>query len=924
MAGPSVQIIGRYALFDEIASGGMATVHIGRLAGEVGFSRTVAIKRLHPQLAKVPEFVSMLVDEARLAARIRHPNVVPTLDVVKTGDELFLVMEYVHGESLHHLLKQCRRTGMVLPARYVVPIIAGVLHGLHAAHEAKGEGGQPLEIVHRDVSPQNILVGTDGVARVFDFGIAKACGRLQVTRTGELKGKLPYMAPEQLSGGVVGRRADVYAAAVVLWEALAGRRLFRAEFEGELFAQVLGGAREPPSAIAPDVPKELDELVMRGLAMSPANRFASAREMAYALERTVPGASPAEIGEWVEREAGEVLALRAARIDEIESQPSIVTQAPDKPQRTLGAYELVAELHKSYLGPCWAARPSAADDPSEIVLIRRIHVQPDRARAGAQPAALQQLAAAAEAAMGWRHERLVPVLDTMQTEDELAIVSQYIEGETLRALTWMAGIRRAAIPPAVALRIAMELLEGLDFLHAERLADPRASSFVGLTADDVLVATDGHARLLEPGVAGVAATLEPWSRHPKRACYDAPEQLRDGALVDLRADLFTVGVLLWEMIQNRPLFSGSSLSEVYEGIVSGNIEQVQTSPVVHARGTVDALANVVARALERDETARYQSASEMLTAITKADQPIASPAQVAELLGRLAGSSLTAQRQRIDADPAAASEGRNSKGRAPAASETPVGASWASSHGSAPVSAAFAAPPSSLPFPTPPVGVTRPSVGQPSQRGPLVARASGLAAPPRGSAPGVQVHGLAGNTAPQLSEPPDALPTTVFDPEEGPTISGGANTGIRRVMPPAIGAPIPGSLADLSFPQQASRQRLVLMVVVASMVLGAVAAGVMHMLTPGGGGVDAASAPTAIGPARATEDETSAAAAPTADVESSAASPGSVASAPPRADKEHAHAGGAKGHATGTAPSAGPPASTKPPPQDQRYVPTHI
>src|SRR5262245_394878 len=150
----------------------MATVHLGRLLGPVGFSRTVAIKRLHAQFATDPEFVSMFLDEARLAARIRHPNVVPTLDVVATEGELFVVMEYVHGESLSRLIKEEARNGRRIPPRIAASLISGTLQGLHAAHEARDERGNPLNIVHRDVSPQNILVGSDGIARVLDFGVA--------------------------------------------------------------------------------------------------------------------------------------------------------------------------------------------------------------------------------------------------------------------------------------------------------------------------------------------------------------------------------------------------------------------------------------------------------------------------------------------------------------------------------------------------------------------------------------------------------------------------------------------------------------------------------------------------------------------------------------------------------------------------------
>jgi serine/threonine-protein kinase len=314
----SPTILGRYALFDEIAAGGMATVHLGRLLGPVGFSRTVAIKRLHGAFARDAEVVAMLADEARLAGRIHHPNVVATLDVVSTGSDLLLVMEYVHGESLARLMK-----GGAIPVGVAASVLAGTLHGLHAAHEATSDRGQPLGIVHRDVSPQNILVGTDGIARVADFGVAKATGRLQTTRAGQLKGKLAYMAPEQLSGAPLDRRVDVYAAGVVLWEALTGQRLFAREEEAETFRRILSHDPEPPSRLAPGVPAHLDAIALKALARDPRARFDTARDMAIALEEAVELPRAHEVGEWVAVAAN--LGSREARLAEIQ-EASIVTE----------------------------------------------------------------------------------------------------------------------------------------------------------------------------------------------------------------------------------------------------------------------------------------------------------------------------------------------------------------------------------------------------------------------------------------------------------------------------------------------------------------------------------------------------------------------------------------------------------------------
>jgi serine/threonine-protein kinase len=322
------RIVGRYVLYGEIASGGMATVHFGRLLGPAGFARPVAIKRLHAQFARDPDFVKMFFDEARLAGRIAHPNVVPTLDVVAADDEVFLVMDYVRGATLAQLIRTVRRRGDRVQPLISVGIVSGMLQGLHAAHEARDDRGDRLDLVHRDVSPQNVLVGTDGVPRLLDFGVAKASGRLQTTRDGQLKGKLAYMAPEQVRGDPLTRRTDLYAASVVLWEVLTGKRLFYAENEASVLARVLNADVPPPSTIVPSLPRSFDRVVLRGLERDPAKRYASAREMAAELDAVVGVASSTEIGEWVERTAADELRERAALIAEIERSAAEAVDVP--------------------------------------------------------------------------------------------------------------------------------------------------------------------------------------------------------------------------------------------------------------------------------------------------------------------------------------------------------------------------------------------------------------------------------------------------------------------------------------------------------------------------------------------------------------------------------------------------------------------
>jgi serine/threonine protein kinase len=318
-----IRVIGRYALYGKLASGGMATVHFGRLLGPAGFSRTVAIKRLHPQFAKDPEFVAMFLDEARLAARIQHPNVVATVDVVALQEELFLVMDYIRGESFSRLMRASRKRDIDVPLGVISSIIVGMLHGLHAAHEARDERGQPLSVVHRDVSPQNVLVGVDGVARVLDFGVAKAAARIQITRDGQMKGKLSYMSPEQLQGKVVDRRTDIFAAGIVLWEALTGRRLFDAEEASEVLRMIVSEEIPPPSAVVPSIARGVDDIVMRALSRDLGSRYDTARQFAIALEEAAPLASPREVGEWVELVAGDTLLHREQAVAEIEAVSSV-------------------------------------------------------------------------------------------------------------------------------------------------------------------------------------------------------------------------------------------------------------------------------------------------------------------------------------------------------------------------------------------------------------------------------------------------------------------------------------------------------------------------------------------------------------------------------------------------------------------------
>jgi serine/threonine-protein kinase len=289
----------------------MATLYVARLDGDAGFSRTVAVKELRRVFAKDPSFIAMLAEEARLGAHVRHSNVVTTLDVVVREDETLLVLDYVHGEALGQLLSAAKKRGEVVPIPIAVALVAGALRGLHAIHEARDATGKPLEIIHRDLSPQNILVGVDGIARVADFGIAKARGRGAKTETGVIKGKTSYLAPEQVHGEST-QRSDLFSMAAVAWEVLAGEQLFGGASPNEVLAKVLAGKIRSLESVRSDVPADVVAVVRDGLAREPARRPTSALEMAERLEAAVTPASVVDVGAWVGSLAGPSLEARAA------------------------------------------------------------------------------------------------------------------------------------------------------------------------------------------------------------------------------------------------------------------------------------------------------------------------------------------------------------------------------------------------------------------------------------------------------------------------------------------------------------------------------------------------------------------------------------------------------------------------------------
>jgi serine/threonine-protein kinase len=315
--------LGNYVLLLELASGGMATVYIARQAGAAGFERLVVIKRVHRHLVKSHEFHDMFLDEARVASLIRHPNVVSVDDVVEADEELFLVLPYVESVSLSTLIEAARLNGEHIPPRIVVRIIADALAGLAAAHEAVDMRGEKLAVVHRDVSPHNILVGTDGRSRIIDFGIAKAANRITTTTRDVMKGKLAYMSPEQARQQPLDARADLFALGAVLHEALAGQQLFKGQDQADVLLAVLIGEIPPPSTLVPNVPPDLDQVVLKSLARETDDRYQTGGDFLEHLEAALAPAQGREVAQLVERLCGRDLDTRRSAIRELLDQPRL-------------------------------------------------------------------------------------------------------------------------------------------------------------------------------------------------------------------------------------------------------------------------------------------------------------------------------------------------------------------------------------------------------------------------------------------------------------------------------------------------------------------------------------------------------------------------------------------------------------------------
>jgi len=275
---------GKYVLHERIATGGMAEVYRATSSNEAGFERTVAIKRILPHLGEDAEFVEMFIDEAKIWVQLSHSNVAQILDLGCEDGDYFIAMEFVEGHDLRTILERELERGRTVPVPIACHVVMKVAAALSHAHGAHGRDGRPLDVIHRDVSPQNVLLGYEGEVKVVDFGLAKAAGRATQTRAGVVKGKLSYLSPEQALGMDIDHRSDIYSLGLCFYELLTGRKLHQRATDVDTVMAVQIGDVVPPREIAPHVPEALEEIILRALARDPIDRYQSAMDLHDELE----------------------------------------------------------------------------------------------------------------------------------------------------------------------------------------------------------------------------------------------------------------------------------------------------------------------------------------------------------------------------------------------------------------------------------------------------------------------------------------------------------------------------------------------------------------------------------------------------------------------------------------------------------------
>lgn len=577
---------GKYRLIERLGFGGMAEVFRAVLTGAEGFYRELAIKRIRPELSGNPEFERMFIDEARIAAKLQHANIVQIFDFDRIGSFTYIVMEYVRGQDLASVLSRGKHLGQPMPIDVACHVALEFLAGLRYAHE-KSEGTTPLDLIHRDISPGNVLMSYEGEVKLTDFGIAKAIISVTQTRTGEMKGKYSYMSPEQVRQEQLDQRSDLFSAGTVLYEMLTCERAFRDESDFATLERIVHGNLQPPRTIRSDIPPALERLVLKATSVDPDERFQNASEMLRALEDVCRQA-----GLHTSTESLRTY-LRALFPDEIAKEPEIF----------FGKYRLVQRLGGGNRTEVYRALFTGAEEFHQELAIKRLRPGP------AQDTELnERFLEAARALPRLQHANIVQVFDADRVGNYAYLAMEYVEATSLEAVLDRAAQRDQPVPLEVALHVVLEVLAALRYAHGKHGA--RGPVFHGdISPRTVLLTSDGEIKLVDFGLGDAFIGQATPGELNDIWAHRAPEQV-DQREVDTRADLFSVGALLLRMVAGLKVFRGLDPHQVQTalGEAPGVPDHVDT-------GVRRELATLIASALATDPAARPQDAAGMRIAL---------------------------------------------------------------------------------------------------------------------------------------------------------------------------------------------------------------------------------------------------------------------------------------------------------------------
>jgi len=636
----SVKRFGKYFLIDKLAEGGMAEIFLAKFIGPEGFERDVVIKRMHDALTHDPNFVNMFLDEARLAARLVHPNIIQIHELGLEAGCHFICMEYLPGEDFSTVVRTAHGKRQYVPYHLVARVIADAANGLHFAHEFTDSAGRNLGVVHRDISPSNIYLTYQGQVKVLDFGIAKANSKVANTAAGTVKGKYVYMAPEQARGEKVDRRADVFSLGVSLYEALTFTRPFDRGNDLAILRAILEGDFPPPRKLRRDIPEELEQVVVKAMSPDPDERFQTAGEMAAALEeliigRTTGGAGGGQVGAYLRALFGDDRVMERSRIPSLAEllgpgeepnglTPAMVTQ-PGGPQpqttpsqvteslasATYGKYRLVGEISVGGMAELFLGLQAGMEGFVKVVALKRILPQMSTSEE-----VVQMFLEEARLAARLDHPNVVRIYDLGTTDGQYFISMEYLPGEDLSRIISFSRRDKKPVPPELAAAVVLAAAEGLHFAH--QLTDENGK-LLGLVHRDVnpsniIVTYHGQVKVVDFGIA--KATVKAGGTQKGmikgKPGYVAPEQAT-GSPADARSDVFCLGIVLWELLALRKLFMRETEAGTLMAILNDPAPMLRQQ-----RQDVDlVLEQIVQRALAKDPAIRYQSAAELHDALER-------------------------------------------------------------------------------------------------------------------------------------------------------------------------------------------------------------------------------------------------------------------------------------------------------------------